>query len=177
MMITRNLMKEAMKKQPIQLQLIMPKHASPGTRAKFRYLRKLISGKHTIQLRLTAILETEGEFIAHISFHEGDAAPVVELTEQDYATEADVRSVVAEFLKNPLAATQKPSQRVYAVISALHKPVRLQLLCDICREMLKLKPETIRGTLNKNHARYLSPKHGVWCSAELAERMGWGDCR
>ena len=177
MMITRNLMKEAMKKQPIKLQLIMPSHASPGTRAKFRYLRKLISGKHTIHLQLTPSQYSEGEFIAHISFNEEVSDPVVELEEQDYATEADVCEAIDEFLNNPLAPASKPSQRVYAVISALNKPVRLQMLCDICWEKLSLKRETIRGTLNKNRDLYLSPKHGVWCTTKLAERMGWGDCR
>ena len=168
-----------MKNQPIRLQFIMPKGATPTTRKNYCNLRKLISQKNTIHLQLTPSTENEGEFYARILFKEeekGESASV-ELQNSEYATESDIRRAAETFKQNPLAKSMRPAQCLYAVMSSLEKPVQLQTLCKVCYEALGLRPETIRGTLNKKRELYLSPKHGIWCMVELAERMGWGDCR
>ena len=168
-----------MRNQPIRLQFIMPKGATPNTRKNYCNLRKLISQKNTIHLQLTPSSENEGEFYARILFkEEAKATPKpVELQASEFATESDILHAVEAFKQNPLAKSMRPAQCVYAVMSALEKPVQLQTLCKVCYEVLGLRPETIRGTLNKKRELYVSPKHGIWCMVELAERMGWGDCR
>ena len=167
-----------MRNLPIKLQFIIPRHASPASKSKYRHLKKLISGNNTIHLHLTPSKEVAGEFVAHISIKEPACdSPEIELNDLDMACESDIRRVSEELLKNPLAKSLGPAQRIYAVMSGLNKPVRLQTLCQICYETLKLSPETIRGTLNKKRSLYLSPKHGIWCTMDLGKQMGWLDCR
>lgn len=168
-----------MRNQPIRLQFIMPKAATPSTRKNYCNLRKLISQKNTIHLQLTPSSEREGEFYARILFkeEEEESAAPVELHDSEFALESDIRRAADTFRQNPLAKSMRPAQCVYAVMSNLEKPVQLQTLCKVCYEMLGLRPETIRGTLNKKRELYVSPKHGVWCTVEHARRMGWGDCR
>ena len=168
-----------MRNHPIRLQFIMPKGATPKTRKNYCNLRKLISQKNTIHLQLTPSTENEGEFYARILFKEEDKSSPADIEHQDFelATDSDIRLAADTFKQNPLAKTMRPAQCVYAVMTNLEKPVQLQTLCKICYEVLGLRPETIRGTLNKNRTVYLSPRHGIWCTVEFAERMGWGDCR
>ena len=167
-----------MRNQPIKLQFIMPRHATPSAKANYRHLRKLISQNNIIQLRLSPSKEVDGEFVAHISFKEPDNEQLAaELNDDDLACESEIRSAVQEFLSNPLAGTMKPSQCVYAVMTILNKPVALQLFCRVCFETLNLSPETIRGTLNKKRTLYISPKHGVWCTLETGNHLGLLDCR
>ena len=168
-----------MRNQPIRLQFIMPKAATPSTRKNYCNLRKLISQKNTIHLQLTPSSENEGEFYARILFKEEETAfnTIAEMQDSDLATEAEVLLAINNFKQNPLSKSMRPAQCVYAVMSNLEKPVQLQILCKVCYEVLGLRPETIRGTLNKKRMLYLSPRHGIWCTVEFAERMGWGDCR
>ena len=168
-----------MRNQPIRLQFIMPKGATPTTRKNYCNLRKLISQRNTIHLQLTPSAENEGEFYARILFKEEEKGSVasVELHNSEYATESEIRCAAETFKQNPLAKSMRPAQCVYAVMSSLEKPVQLQTLCKVCYEVLGLRHETIRGTLNKKRELYVSPKHGIWCTKELGARMGWGDCR
>ena len=167
-----------MKNQPITLQFVMPKHASAGAKQHFQYLRKLISRNETIHLQLSDVHADDHGFVARISFNDASQRiPEIKLDDDDLANEDDIRHAAERFLQNPLAKSLRPAQRVHAVMSILSKPVKLQTFCQICYETLRLSPETTRGTLNKNRSLYLSPKHGVWCTIELGDKMGWPDCR
>ena len=156
----------------------MPKRASAGAKQHFQYLRKLISHNDTINLQLSELRADDDGFVARITFSDSTVRPQeIDISDDDLANEDDIRHAAELFLQNPLAKSLRPAQRVHAVMSSLSKPVKLQTFCQICYETLRLSPETTRGTLNKKRSLYLSPKHGIWCTIELGDQMGWPDCR
>ena len=166
-----------MKDEPIQLQFILPEHASSGTKRRFHYLRKLLMRSHAVSLHLSGLKKEEECLVARISFCQEETRPELELPPLDLSDAEEIRVAAQDFLQNPLAKSLLPAQQIHAVMASLTKPVKLQLFSAVCYEVLHLSPETTRGTLNKKRSLYISPRHGIWCTTELGERMGWQDCR
>ncbi|GEM_PF-6040842 len=170
-----------MKYQPIRIQFIMPSRASAWAKRSYRHLQRLIRTKGAVNLELTQCCRDKDAFNARLIFKESepleDAAPQhvipqLEFGESDLCSENCITAAAREVLKNPAYPTLKPNQRLYTLMAQLDKPVRVQLLCRVCAQILHLRAETIRGALNKNRSLYISPKHGIWCTVQAAERLG-----
>ena len=174
-----------MKYQPIQIQFIMPSKSSAWARRSYRHLQHLIQTKGSVQLEITHCQQTEDAINARLIFKESNSPekeasqlPVQTVfVESDLCSETDVMIAARDVMNNPAYPTLKPNQRLYTLMTVLDKPVRVQLLCKVCMNILQLRSETIRGALNKNRSLYLSPKHGIWCTVQLAKRLGLQEYR
>ena len=159
-----------MESEPIELRIILPQKTTPASGAQIRRLHHLMERGGVISLKLSVKGKSGGAFDARISFDDGENAsnepvsPHVSNVESrpDLATEQEIRSAALSIAKDPLFHTISPSKCVYELMSRLGKPVRLKVFVDVCRDVLKLNPETVRGSLNKNRGLYCSVERGVW---------------
>ncbi len=174
-----------MKYQPIQIQFIMPSKASAWARRSYRHLQHLIVSKGAVNLELTQCRQNEDAFNARLIIKEltpPEDAPrpiiqKVDFCESDLCSETGIAAAAREVLRNPAYPTLKPNQRLYTLMALLDKPVRVQQLCRVCGQILHLRSETVRGALNKNRSLYVSPKHGIWCTSQLAKSLGLKEYR
>lgn len=173
-----------MKCHPIQIQFIMPSKSTAREKRSYRYLQRIIRKKDVVNLEFTRCSHSDDTFTARFVFKELPSQDVetsgvegMAFSVDELCGLEDVVLAAKETLKSPVYPTLRPNQRLYSVMALLNKPVRVQLLCKVCGDELKLRPETIRGALNKNRSVYVSPKHGVWCTIQLAEKLGLQDHR
>ena len=174
-----------MKYHPIKIQFILPAKSSIWAKRSYRHLQHLIRTKGTVNLELKKCNQSKDSFTARIVFR--DESPTTEeaelpskridFSDSELCSIEELTMAAQAILDNSVYLTLKPNQRLYALMTQLTKPVRVNLLCQICDQILELRSATIRGTLNKNRSLYVSPKHGIWCTAQLAEKQGWQEYR
>lgn len=157
-----------MESDPIELRIILPRKPSSASRSQIRKLHHLMEKGGEIHLKLCVKGKSGGAFDARIVFdedvsiNESDHESSTFNDDSELATEQEIRSAAVAISKDPLFHTISPSKCVYELMSRLGKPVRLKVFVDICRDVLKLNPETVRGSLNKNRGLYCSVERGVW---------------
>ena len=173
-----------MKYHPIKIQFILPEKSSIWAKRSYRHLQQLIRTKGTVNLELRKCNQSKDNFTARIVFKDESQnteevlpSKGIEFSDSELCSNQELTMAAQALLDNSVYPTLKPNQRLYALMTQLTKPVRVHLLCQICAQMLGLQSTTIRGTLNKNRTLYVSPKHGIWCSIQLAEKHGWQEYR
>ena len=160
-----------MAQEPIQLHFIVPGRASTASRHKIQCLRKLAEHNATIHLRLSVYGRKNGAFEAVLQFDETDQTGSSNTIPQSaqpkaLATEQEIREHAQTLAQNPLFLSLEPSKKLLVLMRELNKLVYLKSLVSVCKEVLGMNSDTVRGSLNKNshhpNPLYHSPERGVW---------------